>query len=216
MDLNGLQKIREVLARDRGDQEREEINTQAIAILKAPQILAAVQACIPQMLAGDNIIKGNGVVNQTASISYLTAPMLGGIMYAAFGLKPVMYAGAACFFITALFECFIKLGHQQREYQGNVLSMVKDDFLSSIRFITKERADIMKLLLLAALSRFFVMGVTMVGIPFIVQTILGLDATYYGGAESALAVATILGSIAAGFLRDAGGNQYFFLFLPCR
>ena len=159
-----------------------------------------VQACIPQMLAGDNIIKGNAVVNQVASISYLTAPLLGGILYAAFGLKPVMYASVVCFFITALFECFIQLGHQHRTYQGNVLSMIKGDFSDSIRFMTKERADIMKLLLLAALSRFFVMGVTMVGIPFIVRTILGLDATYYGGAESALAVATILGSIAAGIL----------------
>ncbi|MDE7177982.1 MAG: MFS transporter [Lachnospiraceae bacterium] len=159
-----------------------------------------VQACIPQMLAGDNIIRGNAVVNQVASISYLTAPLLGGILYAAFGLKPVMYASVVCFFITALFECFIQLGHQYRAFQGNVLSMVKDDFTDSIRFMTKERKDIMKLLLLAALSRFFVMGVTMVGIPFIVRTILGLDATYYGGAESALAVATILGSIAAGFL----------------
>ena len=159
-----------------------------------------VQACIPQMLAGDNIIRGNAVVNQVASISYLTAPLLGGILYAAFGLKPVMYASVVCFFITALFECFIHLGHQHRNYQGNVLSMVRNDFSDSIRFITKERADIMKLLLLAALSRFFVMGVTMVGIPFIVRTILGLDATYYGGAESALAVATILGSIAAGIL----------------
>ena len=159
-----------------------------------------VQACIPQMLAGDNIIRGNAVVNQVASISYLTAPLLGGILYAAFGLKPVMYASVVCFFITALFECFIQLGYQHRTHQGNVLSMVKDDFSDSIRFMTKERADIMKLLFLAALSRFFVMGVTMVGIPFIVRTILGLDATYYGGAESALAVATILGSIAAGFL----------------
>ena len=159
-----------------------------------------VQACIPQMLSGDNIIRGNAVVNQVASISYLIAPLLGGILYAAFGLKPVMYASVVCFFITALFECFIQLGHQHRTYQGNVLFMVKDDFSDSIRFMTKERADIMKLLLLAALSRFFVMGVTMVGIPFIVRTILGLEATYYGGAESVLAVATILGSIAAGFL----------------
>lgn len=58
----------------------------------------------------------------------------------------------------------------------------------------------MKMLLLAAFSRFFVMGVTLVGFPFIVRTVLGLDAKYYGGAESALAVATILGSIAAGLL----------------
>ena len=48
-----------------------------------------VQACIPQMLAGDNIIKGNAVVNQVASISYLIAPLLGGILYSAVGLKPV-------------------------------------------------------------------------------------------------------------------------------
>lgn len=40
-DLNGLQKIREMLALDRADEEREKINTQAVAILKDPHILAA-------------------------------------------------------------------------------------------------------------------------------------------------------------------------------
>ena len=40
-DLNGLQKIREVLAFDRADGEWEEISTQAIPILKDPRILAA-------------------------------------------------------------------------------------------------------------------------------------------------------------------------------
>lgn len=39
--LNGLQKIRQVLAFDRADEEREHINTQAITILKDPRILAA-------------------------------------------------------------------------------------------------------------------------------------------------------------------------------
>ncbi len=44
-DLNGLQKIREVLALDRADKEREEINMQAVSILKDPRILvAAVEA----------------------------------------------------------------------------------------------------------------------------------------------------------------------------
>lgn len=159
-----------------------------------------VQACIPQMLAGDNIVKGNAVVNQVASISYLTAPMLGGILYAAFGLKPVMFASVVCFFVTASFERFIKLGCPSEKMQGNILVMVKNDFLDSVHFVAKERPAIMKLLFLAALSRFFVMGIAMVGIPYIVRTILGLEATYYGGAESALAVATILGSVAAGLL----------------
>lgn len=55
-----------------------------------------VQACISQILSGDNIIKGNVVVNQVASISYLIVPLLGGILYAAVGLKPVMYASVVC------------------------------------------------------------------------------------------------------------------------
>ena len=41
MDLNGLQKIREVLAMDRADGEREAVNAQAVSILKDPRILAA-------------------------------------------------------------------------------------------------------------------------------------------------------------------------------
>ncbi len=159
-----------------------------------------VQACIPQMLSGDHIIRGNAVVNQAASVSCLIAPLSGGVMYAAFGLKPIMFASVVCFFVTALLECLIRMDYRPRGHRGNILSMVKADFADSVRFLTKERPDIMKMLCLAALSRFFVMGITLVGLPFIVRTVLGLDAQYYGGAESALAVAVIVGSMAAGLL----------------
>ena len=161
-----------------------------------------VQACIPTMLQGGNIMKGNAVVNQVASLSYLIAPMLGGVLYAMLGLKPVMYASVVCFFITALFECFIKLSYQRIQNQGGVLQIVKQDFLSSMQYITKEQTSISKMLLLTALSRFFVMGITIVGLPFLVRTVLGFNPNYYGAAESALAVATILGSIAAGDLAE--------------
>lgn len=161
-----------------------------------------VQACIPTMLQGDNIMKGNAVVNQVASLSYLVAPMLGGVLYAVLGLKPVMYASVGCFFITALFECFIKLDHQRAQGKGSVLSVVRQDFLSSMRYISKEQVSISKMLFLTAISRFFVIGITIVGLPFIVRTVLGLNAQYYGAAESALVIATILGSVAAGVLTE--------------
>ena len=58
------------------------------ALLMVLSVLGAfetptVQACIPSMLTGDNIIRGNAAVNQAASISYLTAPVLGGLFYGA-------------------------------------------------------------------------------------------------------------------------------------
>lgn len=159
-----------------------------------------VQACIPTMLTGDHITKGNAVVNQVASLSYLIAPVSGSIFYSMFGLKPVMYASMICFFVTAFFECFIKLSYERLNDRQNVFALIKEDFSSSMRFIFKEQPNIVKMLLLVSVSRFFVMGITIVGLPYIVRTILGLNARYYGAAESALAVATITGSIAAGGL----------------
>lgn len=161
-----------------------------------------VQACIPTMLEGDQIMKGNAVVNQAASLSYLTAPMLGGVFYAAFGLKPVMYASVGCFFITALFECFIRLSYERSPRRGGVLSTVREDFRESMRYLSGEESGVAKMLFLTAFSRFFVMGIVVIGLPFLVRAVLGLNAGYYGAAESALAVATILGSIAAGILSE--------------
>lgn len=159
-----------------------------------------VQACIPTMLQGDNIIRENAVVNQIASLSYLTAPIIGGILYTMFGLKPVMYASVGCFFVTAVFECFIRLDYEHSARKENILTIIRQDFTESMHYIIKEQSSIAKMLLLTALSRFFVMGILVVGLPFLVRTILMLNANYYGAAESALAVATIAGSILAGLL----------------
>ena len=128
--------------------------------------------------------------------------MFGGVLYAILGLKPVMYASVVCFFITALFECFIKLSYRRLQSKDGMLSIVKQDFLSSMHYISKEQPNIAKMLLLTAFSRFFVMGITIVGLPFIVRTVLGLNAQYYGAAESVLAIATIIGSVAAGLLTE--------------
>ena len=160
-----------------------------------------VQACIPAMLEGENILRGNAVVNQVASVSALVSPMLGSALYAAFGLGPVMYASVACFWVTALLECFIRLAAQKKMPPSRgALDLVRQDLAESARFLRREQPGILKLLLLVALANFFVMGVAVVGLPYLVRTVLGLDAVWYGGAESALAVAAILGSAAAGLL----------------
>ena len=46
-----------------------------------------VPACIPTMLTGDNIMKGNALVNQVASLSYLIAPIIGSVLYSMFGTR---------------------------------------------------------------------------------------------------------------------------------
>ena len=69
-----------------------------------------VQACIPQMQTGGNIIRANAVVNQISAVSALAAPFIGSMLYTAFGLKPVMYVGVFCFFCNIHIRMFHPAG----------------------------------------------------------------------------------------------------------
>ncbi|HJB95101.1 MAG TPA: MFS transporter [Candidatus Mediterraneibacter intestinigallinarum] len=157
-----------------------------------------VQACVPQMLAGNNILKGNAIVSQVQAVASLIAPFSGSIFYTAFGIRPVLYASAVCFFLTALLECFIRLEYIKSGHKSGIASVIKTDFSASMQFLFREQTSVLKLLLLAALISMFLSGILMVGFPYLVRTVLGLSAEHYGAAESAMGIAAIAGSIAIG------------------
>ena len=159
-----------------------------------------VQACVPQMLSRENLIKGNAAVSQVQAIASLFAPFLGSIIYAAFGLIPVLWGTVVCFFLTAFLECFIRLEYRKTAAGEDVWSVIREDVSVSLRFLSREQPDILKLLLLAALASLFMAGTVVVGFPYLVRTVLGLSAGYYGVAESAMAVAAILGSLFVGVM----------------
>ena len=73
-----------------------------------------VQACVPQMLDGEAVMQGNALVGQVSSLAGLVTPFLGSLVYTAWGLTPVLYGTAVCFWITALLECGIRLPPRPR------------------------------------------------------------------------------------------------------
>ena len=90
------------------------------ALLIALSVLAAfesptVQACVPQLLSGEDILRGNAAVNQVAATASLVTPFLGSVAYTAFGLRPVLWGAVACFFVTALLERSLRLPPRERE-----------------------------------------------------------------------------------------------------
>ena len=125
-----------------------------------------VQACVPQMLSGDNIIKGNAVISQVASITSLITPFLGSFFYTAFGIRTVFCAAVVCFFLTALLECFIQLDYKKPGQRTGIGAVIREDFSVSMHFLRREQPGIMKLLLLAAAVSLFVAGMGVLGVPF--------------------------------------------------
>lgn len=175
------------------------------ALLVLLSVLAAfesptVQACVPQMVSPQNLVQGNAVVSQVSAVTSLATPFLGSLFYTAFGIGPVFAAAVACFWLTALLECMIRLEYQKPPRTAGIGAIVREDLAVSAHFLRWEQPDILKLLLLAALAGMFVSGTAVVGFPYLVRTVLGLSATYYGAAESAMGAAAILGSLCAGLL----------------
>ncbi len=174
-----------------------------------------VQACIPQMLSEDHIVKGNAVVSQVNAIASLSTPFLGSLFYTAFGIQPIFYAATIFFFLTAFLECFIQLVYEKSHQKIKITAMIKEDFSVSIHFLCKKQPNILKLLLLASSVSLFVAGIAVVGFPYLVRTVLGLSANHYGIAEGAMGIASILGSLVVVLLSKKMRCHHLTIVLIC-
>ena len=90
---------------------------------------------------------------------------------------------------------------------------MKEDFLESLRLITRERPAILKMLLVISVVTCLLQGVSAVGFPYIIRNVLGLSSIYYGFSESAVGLAAIAGGILAGLAASKihGKNIYLII-----
>ena len=162
----------------------------------------SVQASIPALTSQDNFMAANSVINTVSSFSSLTGPVLGGILYSAYGLKPVLWACLLCFVISAVMEIFIKIPFQKQVSEGGILKTAKNDFTESIRFIRKEKPVIGKAVLVVCGVNLFLSAMIIVALPYLITEVLYLEASQanrlYGFAQGALAAGGLTGGIGAG------------------
>ena len=146
------------------------------------------QACLPLLLQGESLVRGNAAVNQVSAVSSLAGPFLGSLAYSSLGLQPVLAVSGVCFLLTALLECFLQLPASPHPPTGNagIWATIKVDLQGCIHLICREQPMLLRLLLLISVLAFFVQGIALVGLPFLVRTVLGLSATHYGILESIL------------------------------
>ncbi len=166
----------------------------------------SVQASIPALVGQNRFMEANSVINTVSSFASLTGPVLGGILYSACGLKPVLLVCMVCFTLSAVMEIFIKIPFQKQDLKGGVWKTAKADFAESIRFIRRDKAVIGKALLVVFGINLFLAAMIVVALPYLVTEVLNLEASranrLYGFAEGALAAGGLFGGIGAGLFAD--------------
>ena len=74
----------------------------------------SVQASIPALVNQDNFMVANSIINTISSFASLIGPVLGGVLYSAYGLNPILWVCVVCFIISAIMEIFIKIPFQKQ------------------------------------------------------------------------------------------------------
>ena len=164
----------------------------------------AVQASLPVLASETNLMPANAVINLVSSLAGLVGPVIGGALYGFYGLKPLLYIGIACFFVSAVMEIFIHIPFQKMPAEASIIKTVKGDLKESFRFIIKEQPALAKGVWIVAAINLFLSSLMIIGLPVIVTQVLGFSEQQgnqlYGYSQGALAAGSLLGGLLAGVL----------------
>lgn len=162
----------------------------------------SVQASIPALVGPEHFMAANSTINTISSFASLIGPVLGGILYSAYGLGPVLCVCAVCFLLSAVMEMFIEIPFCKQELKDRIWKTVRTDFAESVNFIWKEKPVIGKTLLVICGINLFLSAMLTVALPYLVTEVLNLEVSlanrFYGFAEGALAAGGLAGGIGAG------------------
>ena len=139
----------------------------------------SVQASIPALVSQNQIMAANSVVNIISSFASLLGPVLGGILYSNYGLKPVLWVCILCFVLSAVMELFIRIPFQKQKFDRSIWKIITKDFAESIAFIRREKPAIAKAMFAVCGINLFLSAMIIVGIPYMITEVMQFDASKY-------------------------------------
>lgn len=163
----------------------------------------AVQASIPLLVGESQLTSGNAVINMVSTLSGLLGPMAGGVLFGAFGIRPILWMSMGCFFLSAVMELFIRIPHRARAGEGSMLDTLGRDLGESWRFIRRERPVFLSATVVLALFNLVLSAALIVGIPVAVVQVLGMSDIRLGVTQAAMG----LGGLFGGGLAAILGNR---------
>ena len=155
----------------------------------------AVQASIPALVPKEKILSANAIVNQIGALANFIGPIIGGMLYGAFGITMILKVSIVCFALSAVMEIFIKIPFQKHPTQDKVLQIVAGDLQDSIRFLRFEKPLFVQICFVIAGLNLFLSPILTIGIPVIVVDKLHLTDGLLGLTQGMLAVGGILGGL---------------------
>jgi MFS family permease len=164
----------------------------------------AVQASVPVLVETEHIMRGNSAVNLITSLGSMAGPVIGGILFSAVGLTPILYVSIGCFFASAVMEIFIRIPFEKKKAERNIIASGIGDLKKSFGFMFKERPALWKMSLIFASVNLLLTSLISIGLPVLITQRLGFSPDtanrLYGYSQGVIAAGAVSGGLIAGLL----------------
>ncbi len=157
----------------------------------------SVTASIPLLVPEAKIEHANGLVTAVQALSGVAAPVLGGLLYTAVGIKILVVVSCVSFFLSAVMEIFIQIPFARREQRGHYVLTIFNDLKDGFYYVIKQ-PFIRNAAILAALLNFILSPLLIVGAPIIFRQTLKSNDLVYGIGMGMIQAASILGALSVG------------------
>ena len=177
----------------------------------------AVSSSMPLIVGRDNLLRANSITNGINSMSSLAGPLIGGLLYAMFGIQIIVYVTAACLLFSAIMELFITIPHTKKAAVGGVFSTIYHDFKSSLKYIVKENPILIQYVVVASMFNMLISPLMSIGLPTLVNLQLKLSEQYYAIAQSCFAIGSLGGAVMTAIYgpKVKENKRYVFLLAMC-
>ena len=160
----------------------------------------AVQASIPLLAGAEQLTAANAVINMVNTLAGLLGPVAGGVLFAAFGIRPILWVSMGCFLLSAVMELFIRIPHRHRAAEGRIMAIVARDLREGWRFVRREKPVFLSVMLVLALFNLVLSAALIVGIPVAVVQALGMSDVHLGITQGAMGLGGLSGGVLAACL----------------
>lgn len=167
------------------------------------------EAATPNLVDDKRLMQVNSISSSIRALAMILAPILGGILYVAVGIKTFILVNGISFFLSGLSENFIdfKLNSKLNEDDAKPKSQsVMADFKEGLEYIKGQRS-IRTLIKYALIINFLMMSFNVV-YPYIMIVEIKLTDVYFGIVEAAFAVGTLIFSIVLSTKKSDNGFSF--------
>ena len=156
-----------------------------------------VRACLPLLLNGPQLLRGNAVIQLVDTVDELLGPLLGAVLLEHLGIRGLLAFCGGCFALSAGMELCLRIP-QDVPYDTKLsVRSLWADLRESAQFLTGQAAVLRLAAAMAAVNLLEVPALT-VGVPVLVVQPLQKSDASLGLVQAGLSAGGILGGVLAG------------------